>query len=169
MTEDERFMGEALRQARRALALGEVPVGCVIVRNGEIVARGYNRREADKNALAHAELRAIDRACRKLGGWRLWECDLYVTLEPCLMCAGAIINARVRRVVYGAADDKTGAFGGRFAVQTAAGQYQPQLTAGVREAECRSLLQDFFIRLREKRKNPHPAAPETETEGGKQP
>ena len=148
---DERFMREALRQARKAAALGEVPVGCVIVCEGQIIARGYNRREIDKSALAHAELRAIGKACRRLGGWRLWQCDLYVTLEPCLMFAGAIFNARVRRVVYGAADDKTGAMGGRFAVQQAAGQYQPEVAGGVCEAECRALLKSFFAEMREKR------------------
>ena len=148
---DERFMREALRQARKAAAQGEVPVGCVIVCGGQIIARGYNRRETDKSALAHAELRAIGRACKRLGGWRLWQCDLYVTLEPCLMCAGAIINARIRRVVYGAADDKTGAMGGRFAVQQAAGQYQPEVAGGVCEAECRALLKSFFAEMREKR------------------
>ena len=151
MTADERFMREALKQAKKAAALGEVPVGCVVVCDGEIVARGYNRREVDKNALAHAELKAIDRACKKLGGWRLWKCDLYVTLEPCLMCAGAIINARVRRVVYGASDDKTGAFGGQFAVQTAAGQYQPEVESGVLGEECRAVLKSFFAEMRARR------------------
>ena len=151
MTADERFMREALKQAKKAAALGEVPVGCVVVRDGEIVARGYNRREVDKNALAHAEIKAIDRACKKLGGWRLWQCDLYVTLEPCLMCAGAIINARVKRVVYGASDDKTGAFGGQFAVQTAAGQYQPEIVRGVLAEDCQALLKSFFADLRARR------------------
>lgn len=161
MTGDERFMREAIRQAKKAAALGEVPVGCVIVKDGRIVARGYNRRETDRNALAHAELRAIDRACKRLGGWRLWECELFVTLEPCLMCAGAIINARLRRVVYGAADDKTGALGGRFAVQQAAGQYQPEIAGGVCGGECAALLKTFFASLRErtkeKRASPAPA------------
>ena len=151
MTADERFMREALKQAKKAAALGEVPVGCVVVRDGEIVARGYNRREVDKNALAHAEIKAIDRACKKLGGWRLWQCDLYVTLEPCLMCAGAIINARVKRVVYGASDDKTGAFGGQFAVQTAVGQYQPEIVRGVLAEDCQALLKSFFADLRARR------------------
>ena len=102
--DDLTYMDEALALAREAAAEGEVPVGCVIVCRGEIVGRGRNRREADKSALAHAELAAIQEACRKLGGWRLWECTLYVTLEPCAMCAGAILNARIPRVVYGASD-----------------------------------------------------------------
>ena len=102
--EDRIFMEEALTLAREAAAEGEVPVGCVIVRGDDIVGRGRNRREQGKNALSHAELEAIDQACRNLGGWRLWECTLYVTLEPCPMCAGAIINARIPRVVYGARD-----------------------------------------------------------------
>ena len=148
MTDDERFMREAIRQAKKAAALGEVPVGCVIVRDGRIVARGYNRRETDKNALAHAELRAIDRACKRLGGWRLWQCELYVTLEPCLMCAGAIVNARLRLVVYGAPDVKTGAIGGRFSIQRAEGQYQPEITGGVCADECAALLKTFFASLR---------------------
>ena len=106
---DGYFMGLALAQAEKARALGEVPVGCVIVRRGEIVGRGRNRRETGKTALGHAEIEAISDACRNLGGWRLWECTLYVTLEPCPMCAGAIINARIPRVVYGASDSKCGA------------------------------------------------------------
>ena len=106
---DERFMEEALVLAREAFDDGEVPVGCVITKGDQIVGRGRNRREKGKSALAHAELEAIDEACRSLGGWRLWECTLYVTLEPCPMCAGAIINARIPRVVYGASDAKCGA------------------------------------------------------------
>ena len=109
--DDYDFMGEALKLAREAAQRGEVPVGCVIVKDGEIVGRGSNRREADKSALAHAELEAIREACARLGGWRLWQCTLYVTLEPCAMCAGAIINARIPRVVYGASDSKFGACG----------------------------------------------------------
>lgn len=152
---DERFMKEAFRQAKKAAALGEVPVGCVIVCDGTIVARGYNRREIDGNALAHAEIRAIDRACKKLGGWRLWRCDLYVTLEPCLMCSGAIINARVRRVVYGASDDKNGALSGL----PMAGQYRPEITGGVCREPCAALLKTFFAAMRARRadeKQPKP-------------
>ena len=108
---DLECMDEALALARQAAAEGEVPVGCVIARSGEIVGRGRNRRESGRTALGHAEIEAIDQACRTLGGWRLWECTLYVTLEPCPMCAGAILNARIPRVVYGASDDKSGACG----------------------------------------------------------
>ena len=108
---DFELMGAALDEARKAAALGEVPVGAVVARNGQIVAAAHNTRETEKNALHHAELLAIDAACKKLGGWRLWECELFVTLEPCPMCAGAILNSRVRRVVYGAADAKAGCCG----------------------------------------------------------
>ena len=108
---DSELMGLALEEARKAAALGEVPVGAVVARNGEVVAAAHNTRETEKNALHHAELLAIDAACKKLGGWRLWECELFVTLEPCPMCAGAIINSRIRRVVYGAADTKAGCCG----------------------------------------------------------
>ena len=108
---DSELMGLALEEARKAAALGEVPVGAVVARSGEVVAAAHNTRETEKNALHHAELLAIDAACKKLGGWRLWECELFVTLEPCPMCAGAIINSRIRRVVYGAADTKAGCCG----------------------------------------------------------
>ena len=111
---DEEYMREALRLAREAAAEGEVPVGCVVADGERIVGRGRNRREKAKNALCHAELEAIDEACRTLGGWRLWKCTLYVTLEPCPMCAGAMINARIPRVVYGAADAKAGSCGSQI-------------------------------------------------------
>lgn len=104
MSIDEKFMLEALTEAQKSYEIGEVPVGAVVVKDGEIVGRGHNLRETDKNALRHAELIAIDEACTKLGGWRLWQCDLYVTLEPCPMCTGAIINSRIKRVVFGAFD-----------------------------------------------------------------
>ena len=146
--EDRFFMEEALKLAREAAAEGEVPVGCVIVRGEEIVGRGRNRREKDKSALAHAELEAIGEACRNLGGWRLWECTLYVTLEPCPMCAGAIMNARIPRIVYGAADPKAGFCGSvadLFAMEV---NHHPQVVKGVREAECAALLTDFFQKLR---------------------
>ena len=138
--EQARFMQEALDEARLALEKGEVPIGAVIVRNGEVVGRGHNLRETGKNALYHAELLAIDEACKALGGWRLWECDLYVTLDPCPMCAGAISNARIRHVYYGAADPKSGT-----------GLYRPTVKNGVLEEECQSLLTTFFEGMREKR------------------
>ena len=146
--EDRDFMLEALELAKEAAAEGEVPVGCVIVRNGEIVGRGRNRRETGKTALGHAEIEAISQACRNLGGWRLWECTLYVTLEPCPMCAGAIINARIPRVVYGAADAKAGSCGSVCNLFDMAYNHHPQVEQGLLEEECKQLLQDFFAQLR---------------------
>ncbi|MBR4941583.1 MAG: tRNA adenosine(34) deaminase TadA [Clostridia bacterium] len=148
---DEKFMGAALSLARRAAAEGEVPVGCVVVRKGEIVGRGRNRRENGKCATAHAELRAIENACRRLGGWRLWECELYVTLEPCPMCAGAIVNSRIRRVVYGASDPKAGAAGSVLNLFEYPLNHKPELVAGVLEEECAAELKKFFAELRERR------------------
>ena len=145
---DERFMKEALALAREAAAEGEVPVGCVITRGEEIVGRGRNRREKDKNALAHAEIEAIADACRNLGGWRLWECTLYVTLEPCPMCAGAIINARIPRVVYGAGDQKCGAVRSVCALFDMSFNHHPKVESGVLEEEAAALLSEFFQNLR---------------------
>ncbi len=145
---DQEYMQEALALARQAAAEGEVPVGCVIVCDGEIVGRGRNRREQDKNALAHAEVEAIGDACRRLGGWRLWKCTLYVTLEPCPMCAGAIINARIPRVVYGARDTKAGSCGSVCDLFSMKYNHHPQVEVGLLEAECAALLQEFFARLR---------------------
>jgi tRNA(adenine34) deaminase len=145
---DERFMDEALRLAREAAAEGEVPVGCVIVRGDEIVGRGRNRRETARTALGHAEIEAIGQACENLGGWRLWECTLYVTLEPCPMCAGAIVNARIPRVVYGAGDEKCGACGSVCDLFSMDFNHHPQVTRGVREAESAALLMEFFKDLR---------------------
>ena len=145
---DERFMEEALKLAREAFEDGEVPVGCVIVRGEEIVGRGRNRREKGKSALAHAEIEAIGEACRTLGGWRLWECTLYVTLEPCPMCAGAIVNARIPRVVYGAGDDKCGAVRSVCALFDMRFNHHPTVEAGLLEEECKTLLQEFFKNLR---------------------
>lgn len=146
--DDGYFMDQALLLAREALADGEVPVGCVITRGDEIVGRGRNRRETDKSALAHAEIEAIDEACRKLGGWRLWECTLYVTLEPCPMCAGAILNARIPRVVYGAADGKCGAVDSVCSLFSMAFNHHPQVESGVRGEQCAQLLTTFFRSLR---------------------
>ena len=148
---DEEYMREALTLAREAAAAGEVPVGCVIVDGDRIVGRGRNRRETAKNALSHAELEAINEACRTLGGWRLWRCTLYVTLEPCPMCAGAIINARIARVVYGAADTKAGSCGSLTNLFALPYNHRPALTGGVLEAECGGVLAEFF---RELRRNP---------------
>ena len=146
--EDLDFMREALALARKAAERGEVPVGCVIVRGQEIVGRGYNRRETDKSALAHAEIQAIDQACRTLGGWRLWECTLYVTLEPCAMCAGAILNARIPKVYYGARDRAFGACGGVINLFMEEFPNRPALVGGILAEECQAVLTGFFGSLR---------------------
>jgi len=145
---DEKFMQEALLLAREAAEEGEVPVGCVIVKGEQIVGRGRNRRETVKNALSHAEIEAINDACRTLGGWRLWECTLYVTLEPCPMCAGAIVNARIPRVVYGAKDSKCGACGSVCDLFSMEFNHHPTVQAGVLEQESSALLTEFFKDLR---------------------
>ena len=146
--DDLYYMDEALALAREAAAEGEVPVGCVIVRGNEIVGRGRNRREKDKTALAHAEIEAIGEACRNLGGWRLWECTLYVTMEPCPMCAGAIINARIPRVVFGAEDKKCGACGSVCNLFEMDFNHKPQVEKGLLAEESRALVEDFFKKLR---------------------
>ena len=146
--DDLYYMKEALALAREAAAEGEVPVGCVIVRKGEIVGRGRNHRERDKSALAHAEIEAIADACKNLGGWRLWECTLYVTLEPCAMCAGAILSARIPRVVYGASDKKFGAVRSVCNLFSMEFNHHPEVESGVMEEECALLLKDFFQNLR---------------------
>lgn len=146
--DDLYYMDEALKLAREAFDAGEVPVGCVIVRGDEIVGRGRNRREGDKSALAHAEIEAISEACRRLGGWRLWECTLYVTLEPCPMCAGAILNARIPRVVYGAGDQKCGAVRSVCSLFDMKFNHHPVVEQGVREEESGALLTEFFQKLR---------------------
>ena len=145
---DTEFMDQALILAAEAAAEGEVPVGCVIVRKGEIVGRGRNRRETGKTALGHAEIEAIADACRNLGGWRLWDCTLYVTLEPCPMCAGAIINARIPRVVFGAADTKAGSCGSVCDLFSMNYNHHPEVVRGIREDECAALLSEFFQKLR---------------------
>lgn len=148
MTEDERMMRRALALARDAADGGEVPVGAVVARGGEIIGGGYNRREASGNALAHAEMIAIGDACRNLGGWRLTGCALYVTLEPCPMCAGAAVNARLERVVYGARDPKAGSCGSLTNLFSLPYNHRPLLTGGVLEEECAALLREFFALLR---------------------
>lgn len=146
-------MREALRLAHEAAAEGEVPVGAVVVRGDEIIATGRNRREQDKNALRHAEIEAIDGACRALGGWRLWECELYVTLEPCPMCTGAIINSRIARVFFGAYDAKAGSCGSIVNLFELPYNHKPELIGGLLEPECASVLTEFFQALRQKRKS----------------
>lgn len=152
MSDDKMMMEHALELARRSAAEGEVPVGAVVVKDGEIVSVGMNRRENGKNALAHAEIEAIDGACRKLGGWRLHMCDLYVTLEPCPMCTGAIINARIKRVVFGAYDKKAGSMGSVVNLVDLPYNHKPEIVGGFMEEECAAVLSDFFKKLREKKK-----------------
>ncbi len=144
------FMLEALRLAELAFNEGEVPVGAVVTIGNKIIGRGRNRRETGKNALYHAEIEAIDEACKRLGGWRLWECDIYVTLEPCPMCAGAIINARFRNVYFGAYDNKNGACGSITNLFTEGFSYTPRFHGGFMEEECSEILSRFFRALREK-------------------
>ncbi len=141
----------ALEQARLSVSQGEVPVGAVIARRGEVVSTGRNRRENDKNALAHAELEAIDKACKALGGWRLWECELFVTLEPCPMCAGAIINSRIRRVVFGAYDSKAGSCGTLVDLFSLPYNHRPEVEGGFMQEECGEALSEFFSNLRKSR------------------
>ena len=149
---DYELMGAALAEAEQAAALGEVPVGAVIAKDGEIIASAHNTRETEKNALHHAELLAIDAACKKLGGWRLWQCELFVTLEPCAMCAGAILHARIARVVYGARDPKTGVHGSvvdLFAVERL--NHHTEVVGGVLAEECGQMLSGFFAARRAKK------------------
>lgn len=150
---DSVFMKKALMQAKRAERIGEVPVGAVIVKDGKIIARGFNERETKGDATAHAEFTAIRRACKKLGGWRLTGCTLYVTLEPCVMCAGAIINSRLDRVVIGAKDKKAGALGSVTDINALPLNHKVELCYGVLEDECSAILKDFFARLRAKKRN----------------
>ena len=149
---DQKFMKAALKLAKKAADLGEVPVGAVVVQNDKIIARGYNRREIDQNGLAHAELIAIQKACKKLHSWRLEDCTLYVTLEPCPMCAGAIVNTRIKRVVIGAKDPKGGAMGGVCNLLDYPWNHHPIVDEGILEEECSKVLKDFFKDLRARKK-----------------
>ncbi len=144
----EFFMGEALRLAREAMADGDVPVGCVVVKDGQIIGRGRNRREVDGDATAHAEVEAIREACAQLGSWRLQDCALYVTLEPCPMCAGAIVNARIREVRYGAKEEKSGCCGSVLNLFEERFNHRPRVYQGPLGPECEGLLQEFFQNLR---------------------
>ncbi len=154
MTEtDEMYMREALALAAEAAIDGEAPIGAVIVRDDRIVGRGRNRREKDKNALAHAEIEAINEACAALGGWRLIGCTMYVTLEPCPMCAGAIINSRIERVVFGASDAKAGSCGSVTDLFALPYNHRPQLVSGVLADECAAVLTEFFRGLRKSKAN----------------
>ena len=146
---DEAFMKEAVRQAKKAAAIGDVPIGCVIVKEGRIISRGYNRRNADKTVLSHAEITAIKRACKKEGDWRLEDCTLYVTLEPCPMCAGAIVQARIPRVVIGSMNAKAGCAGSVLNILKEPGfNHQVKVETGILGEECSCLMTDFFKELR---------------------
>ena len=153
MTEQEKFMKEAIRQAKKAYLLEEVPIGCVIVHEGKIIARGYNRRNTDRNTLSHAELIAIRKAAKKLGDWRLEECTMYVTLEPCKMCAGAMMQARLTEAVIGCMNPKAGCAGSVLNILEMDGfNHKVQVTRGVLEEECSQMMSQFFRELREKKK-----------------
>lgn len=153
MTEDEKYMREAMKQAKKAYRLWEVPIGCVIVYEGKIIARGYNRRNTDKNTLAHAEITAIKRASKVMGDWRLEGCTMYVTLEPCQMCAGALVQSRISKVVIGSMNPKAGCAGSILnLLQMEAFNHQVELEIGVLGDECSQMMKQFFRELREKNK-----------------
>ena len=152
MTEDEKFMREAKKQAMKAYALREVPIGCVIVYDGKIIARGYNRRNTDKNTVSHEEINAIRKASKKLGDWRLEGCTLYVTLEPCQMCAGAIVQARIPKVVMGTMNAKAGCAGSVINILQMEGfNHRVEIVKGVLEEECKSIMKEFFKELRKRK------------------
>ena len=152
--EQEKFMREALKQAKKAYKIGEVPIGCVIVQDGKIIARGYNRRNTDKVTLAHAEIAAIKKASKKTGDWRLEDCTMYVTLEPCQMCAGAIVQSRMKKVVIGSMNPKAGCAGSVLnLLQMAQFNHQVEIERGVLEEECSTMLSGFFRELRDKKKS----------------
>jgi tRNA(adenine34) deaminase len=153
MTQDEKFMKAALKEARKAYKLDEVPIGCVIVQDGRVIARGYNRRNTEGNTLAHAELAAIRKASKKTGDWRLEDCTLYVTLEPCQMCAGAIVQSRMKRVVIGSMNPKAGCAGSVInLLQMKEFNHQVEIERGVLEGECSEMLSGFFRELRTRKK-----------------
>lgn len=155
MQADEKYMKAAIREARKAEAIGEVPIGCVIVYQDKIIGRGYNRRMTDKNSLSHAEITAIRKACKKMGDWRLEDCTLYVTLEPCPMCSGAIVQARIPRTVIGCMNPKAGCAGSVLNLLQEKGfNHQVQTDIGILEDECSLLLKEFFRRLRESKRQP---------------
>ena len=149
LKEKQKYMKEAIRQAKKAYELGEVPIGCVIVYNGKIVARGYNRRNTDKNSLSHAEMNAIKKASKKLGDWRLDNCEMYVTLEPCQMCSGAMVQARIKKVYIGCMNPKAGCAGSILnLLQIPEFNHQLQIEKGIMEQECSDLMKNFFRELR---------------------
>lgn len=154
LTPDEKYMRAALREAKKAYALGEVPIGCVLVADGKIIARGYNRRKTDHNTLSHAELNAIRKAGKKTGDWRLEQCTMYVTLEPCQMCAGAIVQARIPKVYIGTMNPKAGCAGSLLnLLQFPAFNHQADIESGILQEECAALLSGFFKEMRQKKKD----------------
>lgn len=154
MNQDEKYMREAIRQAKKAYALEEVPIGCVIVYQDKIIGRGYNIRTVDKNTLAHAELQAIRKASKKMDDWRLEDCTMYVTLEPCQMCSGAIVQARIKRVVVGCMNPKAGCAGSILnLLDMKEFNHQVELTTGVLEEQCSGMMKQFFKELRQKQKD----------------
>lgn len=153
LTEDEKYMKEALRLAKKAAKLDEVPIGCIIVHENKIIARGYNRRNTDKSTLAHAEIMAIKKASKVLGDWRLEECTMYITLEPCQMCAGAIVQARIPKVVMGTMNVKAGCAGSVINILQMDGfNHKVEIVKGIMEDECKKIMQDFFKELRERKR-----------------
>ena len=153
LTVDEKFMKQAIKQAKKAYAIGEVPIGCVIVHDGKVIGRGYNRRTIDKNTLAHAEIQAIRKACKKMNDWRLEECTMYVTLEPCQMCSGAIVQSRMTKVVIGCMNPKAGCAGSILnLLQMEEFNHQVELEIGVLEEECSQMMKSFFKELRDAKK-----------------
>lgn len=149
---DEKWMKEAIKQAKKAAQKDEVPIGCVIVKDDQIIARAYNKREMKQCSTAHAEILAIEKACKKLGSWRLEDCDLYVTLEPCPMCSGAIIQSRIRNVIFGAYDPKGGCMGSNMNINDVRGfNHYPDIEGGILQDECSRLLKEFFKAKRKKK------------------
>ena len=154
MTTDEKYMKEAIRQAKKAAAIGEVPIGCIIVYEDKIIGRGYNRRMVDHTVLAHAEILAMKKACKKMGDWRLEDCTMYVTLEPCQMCAGAIVQSRMKKVVIGSMNPKAGCAGSVLnLLQMQQFNHQVEIEKGVLGEECSAMLSTFFKELRQKKKS----------------
>ena len=163
LTTDEKFMKQAIKQAKKAYAIGEVPIGCVIVHDGKVIGRGYNRRTIDKNTLAHAEIQAIRKACKKMNDWRLEECTMYVTLEPCQMCSGAIVQSRMTKVVIGCMNPKAGCAGSILnLLQMEEFNHQVELEIGVLEEECSQMMKSFFKELRDAKKAKKEAEKATE-------
>ena len=153
MTKEEKYIKLALKQAKKAQLIDEVPIGCVVVKDDKVIARGYNLRETKNNVIKHAEIVAIEKACKKLGSWRLVDCDIYVTLEPCPMCAGAIYQARMKRVIFGASDLKAGALGGNFDMYKEKLNHYPEVIKNICENECSEIIREYFKNKRKNKKN----------------